>query len=134
MIFRAPFAHRMTIAGVLGVVAITGASVDAGTVAQELAPAHLTTEIDPSTPGDVAAVNDCPIRGAQPMPSARGPACGLGAASGASSRPSQRRIFGTTAGFAQGSAWLAEIWPPLANEASIPASPWRSATVTSCPA
>src|SRR5438093_4783599 len=85
MIFRAPFAHRMTIAGVLGVVAITGASVDAGTVAQELAPAHLTTEIDPSTPGDVAAVNDCPIRGAQPMPSARGPACGLGAASGASS-------------------------------------------------
>ena len=54
--------------------------------------------------------------------------------SGASSRPSQRRIFGTTEGFAQGSAWPAEIWPPLANEVSRPAASRRSITVTSWPA
>src|SRR5512138_1961561 len=54
--------------------------------------------------------------------------------SGASSRPSQRRIFGSTAGFAHGSAWPAEICPPLANEVSSPAWSRRSTTVTSWPA
>src|SRR5438132_1660337 len=52
--------------------------------------------------------------------------------SGASSRPSQRNSLGITAGLAQGSACPAETWPPLANEVSIPASAWRSSTVTSC--
>jgi len=54
--------------------------------------------------------------------------------SGASSRPSQRRIFGTTSGFAQGSACPAQIWPPLANEVSSAAASRLSITVTSWPA
>ena len=37
-------------------------------------------------------------------------------------------------GLAQGSAWLTEIWPPLAKLVSSPAAGWRSMTVTSCPA
>src|SRR5207245_4906012 len=53
--------------------------------------------------------------------------------SGASSRPSQRRILAGACGFAYGCACDTEIWPPLANEVSSPAASWRSITVTSCP-
>ena len=36
-------------------------------------------------------------------------------------------------GFAQGSAWLTEIWPPLAKLVSAAGEAWRSMTVTSWP-
>src|SRR5258706_13500440 len=39
-----------------------------------------------------------------------------------------------TPGFAQGAAWSAEIWPPLAKLVSMPAALCRSSTRTSCPA
>src|SRR5436190_4068440 len=54
--------------------------------------------------------------------------------SGEFSRPSHFRILSGAVGLAQGSACDTEIWPPLANEVSMPASACRSRTVTSCPA
>src|SRR3954462_14617529 len=54
--------------------------------------------------------------------------------SGESSRPSHFRILSGAVGLAHGSACDTEIWPPLANEVSMPAAAWRSTTVTSWPA
>src|SRR5450759_5189324 len=53
---------------------------------------------------------------------------------GESSRPSHLSTCAGVPGLAQGSAWLVEIWPPLAKLVSIAAASWRSKTVTSCPA
>src|SRR4051812_45073394 len=53
---------------------------------------------------------------------------------GASSRASHLRTLSGAEGLAHGSACETEIWPPLANEVSMPAAPWRSTTVTSWPA
>ena len=53
--------------------------------------------------------------------------------SGASARPSHLRIFSGASGLAHGSAYDAEIWPPLANDVSRPAPGCRSTSVTSCP-
>src|SRR6185369_7948764 len=53
--------------------------------------------------------------------------------SGESSRPSHFRILSGAVGLAHGSACDTEIWPPLANEVSMPAPAWRSSTVTSWP-
>src|SRR5690348_12730696 len=53
--------------------------------------------------------------------------------SGASSRQSHLRICCGASGFAHGSAWHAEIWPPLANEVSRPGPSRRSIAVTSWP-
>src|SRR5688500_14658780 len=54
--------------------------------------------------------------------------------SGASSLKSHLMTLSGAAGFAHGSAWLTEIWPPLAKLVSMAASAWRSNTDTSCPA
>ena len=54
--------------------------------------------------------------------------------SGASSCPSHlQRSWRGASGLAHGSAYDAEIWPPLANEVSSAAPSWRSTTVTSWP-
>ena len=44
---------------------------------------------------------------------------------------SQPSNLGMTEGLAQGWAWLAEIWPPFANDVSSPGPSRRSSTVTS---
>jgi hypothetical protein len=52
---------------------------------------------------------------------------------GASSRPSHFKAVHGARGLAQGSAWLTEIWPPLAKLVSCAGRGWRSITVTSWP-
>jgi hypothetical protein len=53
--------------------------------------------------------------------------------SGASSFPSHCSTFSGALGLAQGSAWLTEIWPPLAKLVSAAGVACRSITVTSWP-
>jgi len=45
--------------------------------------------------------------------------------------PSHCSTFSGALGLAQGSAWLTEIWPPLAKLVSDAGVAWRSTTVTS---
>ena len=54
--------------------------------------------------------------------------------SGASLSNSHFKIFSGASGLAQGSAWLTEIWPPLAKLVSSAASGSRSITQTESPA
>ncbi len=51
--------------------------------------------------------------------------------SGASSCVIHFRTFSGALGFAHGSAWLTEIWPPFAKLVSAAGVAWRSTTVTS---
>src|SRR5262245_17845182 len=53
--------------------------------------------------------------------------------SGASSFIIHLRTFSGALGFAHGSAWLTEIWPPFAKLVSAAGVAWRSTTVTSWP-
>jgi hypothetical protein len=45
--------------------------------------------------------------------------------------PSHFATLSGASGFAHGSAYDAEIWPPFANEVSSAAPAWRSTSVTS---
>ena len=51
--------------------------------------------------------------------------------SGASSCVIHFSTFSGALGFAHGSAWLTEIWPPFAKLVSAAGVAWRSTTVTS---
>src|SRR5512134_3841115 len=53
--------------------------------------------------------------------------------SGASSLASHMSTLSGALGFAHGSAWLTEIWPPFAKLVSAAGVAWRSTTVTSWP-
>src|SRR4051812_47503006 len=53
--------------------------------------------------------------------------------SGASSRASHFSTLSGAPGLAQGSACDTEIWPPFANDVSMPAASRRSSTLTSWP-